>query len=162
MALVTNFEQVREDGKITHPNMTASQIAALSGTIVKVVRAQWVCDEKVVGIDNAKGLSAQATASENHVAILLAEDASWTKTRLQLLRANGALVSEVPDTIEINGTPRQGHWAWLKKPRLSGPDIIGAVFTSVVTYKDGYHDSSENDVDLDAATGHILQVYKGR
>lgn len=108
MCTLMKFSQMRRDGTIIHPGMAAAQILALSGTIVKVVRTDWVCDGKPVSVQNTFALASEVSTSGSYVANIFAQDEADFKTQLRMMHADGTIIAP-SELTEINGIVPNGN-----------------------------------------------------
>ena len=159
MSLISNFEQIREDGRILQEGMTLQDLQRLGWNIEKIRKLQWLSDGRRVFVGAEYGFLGKVTPSRQYVMAMDFMDPTGHRSQLKSFKADGSLACSIPNDPLVQGEKREGEYQWFEPARVNAPDAIGVVFRFT---KDGASYQSDYQLDIDAASGDILGVYEAR
>jgi hypothetical protein len=153
MSPITQFKEIRRDGKVIVESMTLEDVVALGAT-EKVVEAQWQSGGQTVSIKDSHGLLAKVVAGHAYVAVN-AHDAAGQHRVLSILNADGSVRWHVPNMQSVRGQAEVGEFRWFEAPRQAAAQLLGVVFHCTV-------DSAMFQLDIDADSGQVTGVFAMR
>ena len=128
MKKISNFVQVRADGKLVPASMTVNEMLSLGWTPSKVTGLRWRNDSTVVGFEWPQGVHAVVVPGENFVAAILDGNESDADSRLVVLSTDGSVHGNVESCLSASGVDLEGHYSWFEPAMEPEIDKFGAVF----------------------------------
>jgi hypothetical protein len=154
MTQVSNFVQVRADGKLVPSTLTVKEMLALGWTPSKVVALRWTHDGKEVEVDAPYGVHGIVVPGANFVAAVHDEEEADRHGRLMILSPNGSVYSELENRVSVFGHEYNGRYGWFEPAMTPRIDTFGAVFQT-----DGQGDLR---CDVDASGPQLLNAVRIR
>lgn len=128
MARVSNFVQVRADGKHIPAGMAVAEMLALGWSPSKVIALRWADDGTPIEAAAPQGIHGIVVPGAAFVAAIFDEDASGTNSQLQVLLPDGTVLGRLPNRLTVSGSEVVGHYAWFEPAMEPGTDRFGVVF----------------------------------
>lgn len=150
MARVSNFVQVRADGKQVPAGMTVAEMLAQGWAPSKVVALRWEDDGAPVEAAAPHGIHGIVVPGAAFVASILDEDGSGTNSQLQVLSPDGAVQGRLPNRLTVSGSEVVGHYSWFEPAMEPGTDRFGVVFQA--------QDGASYRCDVDASEPRLLRA----
>ncbi len=152
--MILDFEKVRFDGQILKEGMSVRDLQNPTGQPVRIQTIRWTSEGAVRSYSGALGLLAEMTPNREYVAVLEALDTSWSSARLFVLASNGSTHREIPNRI-----PHSDDWVPCRFMAVyASPRPESTAFQAAAHPFTGYAFATDRGVDIDAATGAILDV----
>lgn len=153
--MITDFESVREDGKVIVEGMTVNQMLALGWEPCRVVDARWRWQGQPLNVANRFGLLAIVVPDRQWLAVLWNKDEAAVEATLYVISGDGQQQVQIPDELLINGQLEPGIYSWFEGFPHDSPSVFTCMFSR-------RRDQAMYRVDIDAATGTVLAVIPSR
>lgn len=152
MAQVSNFVQVRADGKCVPSSMTVKEMLDLGWTPSKVIALRWVCGGMEVEVAAPHGIHGIVVEGANFVAAIRDEPETNAECQLIIFLPDGNLHAELENRLSVSGREYNGNFSWFEQAMTSHIDIFGVVFQS--------DNQEEFRCDVDARGPRVLNVFR--
>jgi len=153
--VISDFERIREDGKVIDENMTVDRMIALGWSPCLVVEARWRWQEQLLSVVNSRGLLAIVVPDRQHLAILWNDDDTGIAATLYVVSGDRQQQIRITDQLLIDGQLETGVYSWFEQFPQDSPSVFTCMFSR-------QRDQAMFRVDIDAATGDILSVQHSR
>lgn len=150
--MISNFKEVRRDGKAIPESMTVDQMAALGWSPERVNAVAWDDDGEAVALHAQHGLLSKLLPDREGVAYLENEDENGLRSTLSVLNADGSVRFVVPNAQVINGSKEAGTYCWYEPARSVPATHFGVVFRLD-------RNQALFQIDIDAHSGATAGVY---
>jgi hypothetical protein len=157
--LIEAFVEHRADGKQIHEGMDLVKLITDSGwDPQRITRISWTFEGKPFAMEFEHGVLAKLLPGRRRIALLeLPADGVEARPRLVVINQFGQEQYAVSDVQTINGTQRQGEFAWFE-PAVTNPEqYFGVVFETV-----GAVGVEQYRMDLKVGSGEVAAVYPMR
>lgn len=154
MHQITEFEEVRADGRAIPAAMTVEALLAKNWPRLKVVALRWCSNGTPVGYSALGSVAGIVVAGNAFVAAMTFDGPSAENTRLLILLSNGTEHATVEPHARYMGADRRGYWNWFETAMNPREDVFGAVLSTL--------DDGDFLCDIDARTAHVLAVRRTR
>jgi hypothetical protein len=141
---ITDFVEIRRDGRIIDREMTVDRMVALGWPPERIVRVTWKNDGRQVELADASGISAKVLSTYDAVALIVDNGA-----HLVVLNSDGTERYRLGGKIVVGGNRRGGAFRWFERARSGSPTNFGIVFERP-------SDRSFYELEIDAASGSIV------
>jgi hypothetical protein len=128
MAQISNFIQVRADGKVVPAGMTVKEMLAKGWLPAKVVALRWSCREAPIQFMAPHGAHGILVPGGDFVAAIVDEDENGINSLLTILSADGFIYGQLQNRLVVSGSNVDGHFVWFEPAMAPGQDRFGAVF----------------------------------
>jgi hypothetical protein len=155
--VISNFRELRRDGKVIPEGMTAVQMIAAGWEPDKVLRLQWDWNGHPIELVSPYGFLSRIVRSHEYLAVLEDTDATGDYARLSVYLPDGTIRESFPNILEFPGTAQSpartepGEYVWFETPKSTLSTTFGAVFKV-------YRNNATYRADIDAATGAVLDI----
>ena len=132
--MITNFQQIRADGKLLPNDMNIEEMFARGWEPCKVTLIRWDNNGQSVEMKHEGGMLAEVLPSKELIVILIGEelnpksDDMSALNNVSVFNADGSLRHIISNTQEIRGKQEPGSFAWFEKFDSPSKDTIGLVF----------------------------------
>lgn len=126
--LISNFLQIRTDGKIVPAGMTVHEMLSRGWVPSKVVSLRWSSSEADVEFPALHGVHGIPVPGGNYVAAILDEDDSGINSRLVVLSPDGSVHGRLQNKLVESGLNTGGRFIWFEPAMNPGVDRFGVVF----------------------------------
>lgn len=123
MGTISNFIEIRRDGKIIPEGMTYDQWEELGWAPEKVIRIRWDYEGRPVELEDSGGMLAEIIDSRTAIAIEINGGQN-----LSVYDPNGKLRCRVPNVQNISGKDLSGVFAWFGKVEIDIAHCFAVVF----------------------------------
>ena len=154
MHQITEFEEVRADGRAIPAAMTLEELLAKNWPRLKVVALRWCSNGTQVGYSAPGSVAGIVVPGNGFVAAMTFDGPSVENTRLLILLSNGTEHATIEPHARHMGADRRGYWNWFEPAINPRADVFGAVLTTLF---DG-----DFLCDIDARTAQVLAVRRTR
>ena len=127
MPQISNFEEVRRDGKVIRASMPVNDMISLGWEPCKIVSIRWTCEGGKVEYSAPDGILATVVPGANFVAAIITDNPS-ANSRLIILRPDGSIYGTVANAVNIAGHHARGVFRWFEDARQKGVDKFGVIF----------------------------------
>ena len=155
--MISNFQEIRRDGKVIPEGMTGVQMLAAGWQPEKVLWLRWDWFGHPIELASPFGFLSRIVPTREYLVVLEDTDASGDHARLSVYLSNGTFRGSFPNILDIPGIGdapahrEAGEYAWFQPPKTSLPTAFAAVFKV-------YRNGATYRVDIDAATGSVLAI----
>lgn len=132
MTQITDFVQLRGDGKVVPSSMSVQEMLAQGWGPATVVGLRWMNGAKLVEIRSESGVHGIAVPGGDFVAAIFAGE------QLKILNNDGAIVGQIPNLLRLPGGIEVGAFGWFE-PAMTPADSsvvcrnrFGAAFLSAL------------------------------
>lgn len=154
MTQISNFSEVRADGRTIPSTMTVNDMLAAGWESSKVIMLKWTQEEEPVEIYGKYGVHGIVVPGGNFVAAIYEEGETDKFTKLAILLPDGSIHGELKNSITISTRKIYGCYKWFEPATNPRTNTFGVVF------------QTENDgdfiCDVDANTLCAVSVIRGR
>ena len=154
MTQISNFVQVRTDGKHVPAGMTTAEMLALGWTPSKVLALQWNAEGRAINAAGPYGIHGIVVAGGNFVAAIVDAEASATNTQLEIRSPDGSVHACLENSVAALGREFKGCFQWFEPAVHPGIDKFDAVFQ---TEAEGAF-----RCEIDALEARVLSVVRTR
>ena len=155
--MISNFHELRRDGKVIPEDMTAVQMTAAGWVPDKVLRIRWDWDGHPIELTTPFGFLSRIVSSREYIAVLEDTDATGDHATLSIYLPDGTLRENYPNIVQFPETERwpahtePGEYLWFQTPKSPVPTAFAVVFKVD-------RNSATYQVDIEAATGAVLRT----
>lgn len=127
---ISDFSQVREDGKVISIGMTVRDMLAKGWMPSKVVLIKWEHCGELIHFSAPHGVHAIPVSGGEFIAAILDEDTNNSNARLTILSANGSIHGGMENRLMDSGRYVSGRFVWFETAMIAENDQFGVVFQS--------------------------------
>jgi hypothetical protein len=151
---ISNFLQVRSDGKLVPAGMKVEEMLARGWVPSRVIALKWTYQGRPVEFSAPDGVHGILVQGGNFVAAIVDDDDTGQNSHLLVLSASGSVHGRLTNEVSVAGQTVQGRFCWFEPPMAPGADTLGAIFQGGAerTYR----------CDVDARRIEITRVQEGR
>jgi hypothetical protein len=155
--VISNFHEIRRDGKVIPEGMTGVQMLAAGWEPDKVLWLRWDYYGQPIELASPYGFLSRVVPSHEYLAVLEDTDETGDHARLSVYLSNGTFRGTFPNILDLPGNSQigphreAGEYAWFQKPKSPLPTAFAAVFKV-------YRTGGTYRVDIDAASGSVLGI----
>jgi hypothetical protein len=153
--VISNFHEIRRDGKVIPDGMTGVQMLAAGWEPDKVLWLRWDWYGHPIELASPYGLLSRVVPNHEYLALLEDTDASGDHATLRICLPDGTIRENFPNILEWAGTAdsgarkEAGEYVWFQTPKSPLPTAFAVVFKV-------YRNGATYRVDIDAETGAVL------
>jgi hypothetical protein len=155
--VISNFHEIRKDGKVIPEVMTAVQMITAGWKPDKVLYLRWESCGLPVELASPYGFLSCIVPSREYLVVLEDTDVTGGHARLSVYLPDGTLGRSLPNIVDFSVMARQlwheepGEYVWFESTKSTLPTAFGAVFKA-------YRNNATYRADIDAATGTVLGI----
>lgn len=132
--MITDFQQIRADGKLLPNDMNIEEMFARGWESCKVTLIRWNNNGQPVEMNHEGGMLAEILPSKELMVVLIGEelepksDDMSALNKVSVFNADGSLRYTISNTQEIRGKQELGSFCWFERMDSSDKNTIGVVF----------------------------------
>jgi hypothetical protein len=155
--VISNFHEIRKDGKVIPEGMTGVQMITAGWEPNKVLYLRWESCGLPVELASPYGFIRHIVPSREYLVVLEDTDEFGDNTRLLVYLPDGTLWRNLPNIVDFSVMARHlwqeepGHYVWFESTKSPLPTAFGAVFKA-------YRNNATYRADINAATGAVLGI----
>lgn len=128
MNQITNFAQLRADGRVIPAAMTTSEMLALGWKPSKVIALSWVYCNRQIKVEEHDGIHGILVPGGNYIAALLNTKKSDRKEDVVVFSPSGSIHGIIGSPIYFSNSDFYGAFSWFEPAMEARVDTFGAVF----------------------------------
>ena len=151
---ITDFKEIREDGRVIPESMTREELASQEWPISRIREVRWRDAGKEVQLTNSGGILARILPNRSGVIALFFPEVGGNADRALIYDADGRLRHDLAKP-SIDGVRLSGGFAWLESSEAVPTENVGIVFSR----------DSRNELiyfDVDPRTGGYVGYHRTR
>ena len=151
---ISNFVQLRADGKLIPNGMTVKSMLSLGWEPSKVVALRWTYGSHQVEFAPGPPVHAIVVPGEDFVAALVYAGGEGAASRLTIINPDGSIHGALENRLDVAGSTAAGEFGWFDPAMTPAANVFGTVFQT----------SSGDDLrcDIDASSRSVLRVARSR
>lgn len=125
---ISNFVQVRVDGKLIPQGMTVKIMLELGWQPAKVVALRWDWGSQQIEFAPPRPLHATVVRGQTFVAAIMEGELASQAGRLVVVNPDGSIHGSLDNRLDVAGQTSAGQFGWFEPAMTAGANIFGAVF----------------------------------
>jgi hypothetical protein len=151
---ISNFFQVRSDGKQVPAGMKVEEMLARGWLPSRVIALKWTYQGRPIEFAAPNGVHGVVVPGGDFVAAIVDEGDTNDSGCLLVLSANGSVHGRVANEVSVSGKTVHGRFCWFEPPLAPKADVLGTVFQGGST--------NMYRCDVDARRLEITQIQEAR
>jgi len=128
MMYVSNFLELRADGKSIPAGMDVQGMLDLGWGPSKVIALKWTLGERQIDFEAPHGVLGAVVPGAQFIAVMVRNDEADQIRRLTVLNADGSVHGRLDNQLRVGDAMVDGRFGWFEPPMTAGPNTFGAVF----------------------------------
>lgn len=154
MSQVSDFAQVRADGKTIPSSMSVKDMLALGWEPAKVTELKWHYNGDEIEISTPNGIHGIVVNGGNYIAALYGGEDVNLSNRLIILSPDGSIHGTIENCINDSGHSYRGAYRWFEEAMILSTDTFGVIFQT--------DEQTAFRCDVDARAASLISAVKVR